>query len=137
MEECWRRCKSWVTLTWEGKVSQFIDEIDKLLERDGDSDNSDDRDKLTESRRYLDNNKHRMRYDEYRKQGLPITTAIMESTVKRISRRIKGTEKFWGPTAEPQLQLCTDSLSETHPLENYWIERAKNRTGRRKSRTKR
>jgi hypothetical protein len=89
--------------------------IDELLARDGDP---DDREKLTESRRYLHNNKHRMRYDAYRKRGLPIATAIMESTVKRINRRIKETEKLWGPTAEPQLrlQLCMESLSETRPL---------------------
>jgi hypothetical protein len=134
MEECWRRCQSWITLTWKGKVSRVIEEIDELLACGGDP---DDQEKLTESRRYLHNNRNRMRYDEYRRRGLPITTAIMESTVKRINRRIKGTEKFWGPTAEPQLQLCTDSLSETRPFEEYWIERAESRTGRRKSRTTR
>lgn len=36
-----------------------------------------------------------MNYVEYRGLGLPITSSLMESTVKQIGRRVKGTEKFW------------------------------------------
>src|SRR5262249_5685376 len=44
---------------------------------------------------YLQNNKERMRYAEYRRQGLPITSSYVESAVKQINYRVKGTEKFW------------------------------------------
>lgn len=132
METCWRYCQSWITLTWQGKIADVIQEIDRLIATNEDPAALE---KLRESRRYLANNQDRMKYDEYRQQGLPITTAMMESTVKRINRRIKGTEKFWGPTAEPQLQLSSDTLSENDPLKKYWKDRAQNRTGQRKSRT--
>lgn len=132
MEACWQLCKHWITLTWQGDVGKIIEEIDQRIEA---TDEPAALEKLRESRRYLGNNQDRMNYAEYRTRGLPITTALMESTVKRINRRIKGTEKFWGPTAEPQLQLCADALSESDRLDKYWTERAETRTGRRKSRT--
>ena len=47
-----------------------------------------------------------MKYDEYRRLGLPITSSHVESTVKPFNRRVKGTEKFWSEEgAEALLQL--------------------------------
>ena len=34
---------------------------------------------------YLENNRSRMRYDEYSRQGLPITSSYVESAVKRLT----------------------------------------------------
>ncbi len=85
---------------------------------------------------YLHNNRHRMRYAEHRRRGLPITTALMESTIKRMNRRVKGTEKFWREGAEPMLQLAADKISETEPLEIYWKNKAEIQNGKRKSRAK-
>ena len=50
---------------------------------------------------YLNHDAGRMRYDEYRRQGLPITTALGQSKIKQLNRRMKGTEKFWRDGAEP------------------------------------
>jgi hypothetical protein len=36
---------------------------------------------------YLRNHQDKMRYDEYRKAGLPLTSAVMESTVKQMNQR--------------------------------------------------
>jgi hypothetical protein len=36
----------------------------------------------------LTNQRERMKYHEYRRQGLPITNSPIESTVKQINRRI-------------------------------------------------
>ena len=36
-----------------------------------------------------------MDYPARRKAGLPFTSAYVESTVKQVARRMKGTEKFW------------------------------------------
>ncbi len=36
---------------------------------------------------YLENNQNRMHYPEYRRQGLPVTTAWMESLVKEVNYR--------------------------------------------------
>jgi hypothetical protein len=134
MEECWTRCQAWVSCVWQGKVTCVIDAIDELLV--GLIDESV-REPLLEVRGYLKHNQDRMKYDQYRRCGLPITTALMESTIKQTNRRMKGTEKFWLDGAEPQSQLCADSLSETRPLDNYWRERSENATGFRKSRTNR
>ena len=76
-----------------------------------------------------------MRYDEYRRQGLPITSSHVESTVKQFNRRVKGTEKFWSEDgAEALLQLRSDFLSETEPMEKFWADREANATGRRRYR---
>ena len=62
---------------------------------------------------YLRNNAGRMKYDEYRQQGLPITSSYVERAVKQFNRRVKGTEKFWSEAgAEALLQLRADYLSD-------------------------
>ena len=133
MEECWQLCKRWITWVWQGKVDRVIDALDQQIAQTTDAAVLDT---LNTSRGYLHNNRDRMRYDEYRRRGLPITTALMESTIKRINRRIKGTEKFWREGAEPQIQLTADKISETHPLEDFWKKKADAQIGKRKSRSK-
>ncbi len=64
-----------------------------------------------------------MKYDQYRKQGLPITSSPIESTVKQINRRIKGTEKFWDEGADPMLHLVADRLSQTNAVTKFWSRR--------------
>ena len=71
-----------------------------------------------------------MDYPRYRKLGLPITSSLMESTVKQLNRRIKGTEKFWtDPRAEAMLQLKADTLSDSDPLKTFWSTAAHPRNG--------
>lgn len=130
MEACWRRCRRWIAWTWRGEVQQVLAELTTLVE----AADEENRSALQESLTYLTNNAPRMRYDQYRKAGLPITTTLIESTIKQIGRRMKGTEKFWGPNAEPQLQLCADRLSETNPLQQFWGRKQNQQTGFRKSR---
>jgi hypothetical protein len=79
-----------------------------------------------ESSRYLENNADKMQYDQYRRQGLPIMTSAVESVIKMINRRVKGTEKFWSdPGAEAILQLRADYLSETETMSRFWLAREK------------
>jgi hypothetical protein len=66
-----------------------------------------------------------MKYAEYRKLGLPITSSHIESTIKQINRCVKGSEKFWDQGAEPLLQVAADHLSETNDLEQFWKRRRK------------
>ena len=67
---------------------------------------------ISETLTYLQNQQSRMNDPAHRKQGLPITSAHMESTVKLINRRVKGSEKYWSETgAEDLLQLTADHLS--------------------------
>ena len=73
-----------------------------------------------------------MKYPEYRKQGLPITSSHMESTIKQLNERIKGSEKFWsGRGGEAVLQLRADMLSDSEPLVPFWAARATAATGTR------
>ncbi len=73
--------------------------------------------------RYLGNQRSRMNYPEYRRWGLPITSSHIESIIKRINRRMKGTEKFWDQGAEPLLQLVADHLGPPQPREQFWQTR--------------
>ena len=84
---------------------------------------------------YLGNQQDKMPYDVYRRQGLPITSSLMESVVKQINRRVKGTEKFWSEDgAEAILQLRADQLSDDQPLEAFWQRRQEAATGQRRYR---
>ena len=90
---------------------------------------------VAEALSYLSNHQDRMRYDAYRRDGLPMTSSHMESKVKRFNRRVKGTEKFWSEEgAEAILKLRADHLSETEPLEAFWKNRQDTATGRRQYR---
>src|SRR5262249_1793080 len=84
---------------------------------------------------YLRNQQEKMRYDEYRRQGLPITSSLMESVVKQVNRRGKGTEKFWSEDgAEAILQFRAEQLRQTRPLEAFWPRRQEAATGQRRYR---
>jgi hypothetical protein len=84
---------------------------------------------------YLRNQRGKMHYDEYRRQGLPLTSSVMESVVKQVNRRVKGTEKFWSEAgAEAILQLRADELSDDQPLAAFWQRRQEAATGQRRYR---
>ncbi len=81
---------------------------------------------------YLSNQRSRMKYAEYRTAGLPITSSHVESTIKQVNRRVKGTEKFWSEAgAEAILQLRADTLSDGDPLTDFWHRRQARATGQR------
>ncbi|MGE0608879.1 MAG: hypothetical protein AB7O62_17420 [Pirellulales bacterium] len=80
---------------------------------------------LADAVRYLGNNRERMDYPRYRREGLPITSSPMESLIKQINQRVKGTEMFWNnPTgAEAILQVRAASLSDDGRLADYLARR--------------
>ena len=85
---------------------------------------------------YLQNNQGKRKYDEYRKQGLPIVSSLIESMVKQVGRRVKGTEKFWGEEgAEAILQLRANYLSDGDVMTAFWKRRQDAATGQRHYRT--
>lgn len=132
MNDCWQRYCQWIPAIWHGRVSGVLLELESLIAA---TENSDRCTTLQDCYTYLSNNAPRMRYAEYRRQGLPITTALGESKMKQINRRMKGTEKFWREGGEPQLQLCCDYLSDTTPLVGFWRRRAARQKGFCKSRS--
>ena len=97
-----------------------------------DAGRDDPREVIRTSRVYYENHTERMDYPRYRREGFPLTSSLMESTVKQVSRRVKGSEKFWSTGgAEALLQLSADYLSETDPLTPFWRNRQSTATGQR------
>lgn len=126
--------KRWIQTVWSGQVETLLHELEarvaQLGEPPPECSDSDPRKLVFEALRYLRNNAERMRYDKYRCKGLPIMTSAVESVIKQINRRVKGSEKFWSEGgAEAILQLRADFLSETEPMKKFWADRETNMTG--------
>ena len=135
----WEAYTAWIQQVWSGRVEEVIAALETRQSELGIPEEADGetspRCVVAETLTYLRNNKERMRYDEYRRAGLPMTSSHMESTVKMFNRRVKGTEKFWSEAgAEAILQLRADHLSETEPLKTFWENRQATATGRRRYR---
>lgn len=124
----WQQYLAWATACWQGRAGDVIEELRQWQARlgplaDGEppSDN-DPRSILQSTITYLTNNVPRMDYSSYRCNGLPVTSSQAESLVKQISKRVKGTEKFFndGPAGEAILQLRAAILCDDARLET-WI----------------
>lgn len=77
---------------------------------------------------YVGQNAHRMNYPHYRRQGLPVTSAAVESLVKQFNQRIKGTEKFWlRGGVEAILQVRAAYLSDDGRAEEFHDRRPRGR----------
>jgi hypothetical protein len=128
-EAAWGAYCRWMRSTWCGKIDDVIRELREHQQRmglpDDDASDEDPREQLRRVIGYLENNRARMRYDEYRRQGLPTTSAWMESTVKEMNYRIKGTEMFWNNPegAEAILQIRSATLSDDNRLVRFLTHR--------------
>jgi len=111
---------------WQGRATEAIDELKRWLAPHGLDDKSklDDKDlrkPIVDAARYLRNNRSRMDYPHYRRLGLPVTSALMESLVKEVNYRVKGTEMFWNDPegAEAILQVRAAALCDDDRLTRY------------------
>jgi hypothetical protein len=130
--ERWQRFVGWMTLCWQGHVQDVIADMEARLAAlepyTGKLPATDPREVLRRTIGYLHNNQERMNYPEYRKQGLPVTSSMVESLIKEVNYRVKGTEKFWDNPegAEAILQLRAAVLSDDDRLRTYIENRAGN-----------
>ena len=121
-EHAWDQYLVWMRGCWQGEVDQVLNELrhwrTRLGEPEPTTPDNDPRQIIARTIGYLQNNRTRMDYAEYRRQGLPITTAWMESLVKEINYRAKGTEMFWNDPdgAEAILQVRAAALSDDDRL---------------------
>jgi hypothetical protein len=120
--------RRWIQAVWAGQVTTILAELEghsaALGTPPSEGAETDPRSLVSEALRYLRNNAGRMHYDDYRRGGLPIMTSAVESVIKMVNRRVKGSEKFWSePGAEAILQLRADYLSETEVLPRFWSAR--------------
>jgi hypothetical protein len=124
-EAAWECYVRWASACWQGGVQQVLNQMRQLQQQLGEPppqcDEKEPRNVLAETIVYLTNSQAKMDYPRYRRQGLPITSAYMESLVKEINYRVKGTEKFWndGPAAEAILQLRAAALCDDDRLRRH------------------
>ena len=135
--EGWSRYVQWIAALWRGDVATVLSGLEARQQILGCPEATDGethpRVCLAEARCYFENQQGRMKYAEYRRAGLPITTSHVESTIKQMNYRVKGSEKFWSESgAEAILQLRADLLSETAPLDDFWHRRRAHITGERR-----
>ena len=71
------------------------------------------------------NNQSRMDYPRYRREGLPITSSLVESLVGEFNARVKSRQQYWNRPggAEPILQLRAALLSEDERLDRFFEQR--------------
>ncbi len=125
---------NWAAKIWEGRVDEVIDELTaygrKFGEPPVDACSDDPCEIIRRSRVYYENHASRMDYPSYRRAGFPLTSSLMESMVKQVSRRVKGTEKYWSSSGgESMLRLCGEYLSDDEPMRAYWDQRSHHAPG--------
>jgi hypothetical protein len=135
----WECYREWIGWVWQGEVARVIEQLQQRQGEVGlpepDESETSVRSVVARTLGYLSNHQDKMKYPEYRKEGLPITSSVMESVVKQMNQRVKGSEKFWCQEgAEAIVQLRADHLSDDAPLEAFFQQRQDNATGQRRYR---
>jgi hypothetical protein len=130
----WSRYQTWLRACWQGRVCDVIAALEAVEQRvgvppDGEElDPKDPRRVVAEALSYLGNNRSRMDYPRYRREGLPITSSWVESSVGDFNARVKSRQKYWnrpnGP--EPILQLRAAVLSEDERIDRFFAQRPGN-----------
>ncbi len=130
-KDVYRRWADWI---WRGDVDRVITALRERQLQIGkppaEASPTDPRERVDRALTYYEYHRLRMNYPEYRRLGLPLTSSHVESTIKQINRRVKGTEKFWSrSTSEAVLQLRADYLSDSAPLTSFWLRHRAGQTG--------
>jgi hypothetical protein len=121
----WERYEGWMRLAWSGRVKEVLAGLRQGCHQLGvppeGCPEEDPRKVAAEALGYVTNNRTRMDYSRYRQLGLPVSSAAVESVMKQVNRRIKGTEKFWlEGGAEAILQIRAAYISEDGRADGYW-----------------
>lgn len=121
----WKQYVQWLRWAWAGQLKPLLTSLRRAAAQLGKPSvaaaDNDPRRVLHDTLGYVTNNRERMNYPRYRRLGLPISSAPVESTIKQINRRVKGSEKFWlHGGADAMLQLRAAYLSEDDRASAYW-----------------
>ncbi len=124
-EAAWLLYEQWLTWAWSGQTVPLVAALTAVCRRLGaapDGVAEDDRRRVAaDALRYVKNNRSRMDYARYRRLGLPVSSAGVESTIKQLNRRVKGSEKFWlMGGAEAIVQVRSAYLSEDGRVDRNW-----------------
>jgi hypothetical protein len=128
----WQCYEQWLRWAWAGRVEAVMAGLQAEGERLGKpppkASDHDPRRIVALTLGYVKTNAHRMDYGSYRRDGLPITSAVVESLIKQFNHRVKGTEKFWIESgAESVLQVRAAYLSEDDRAERFHQHRPRGR----------
>ena len=132
----WALYERLLRAAWAGKVQQVQAHLQEHLRRLGPpaDDAPDDAPRRVVSKvlAYVSTNAQRMDYPRYRREGLPVSSAAVESLIKQFNQRVKGTEKFWlRGGAEAVLQVRAAYLSDDGRGEAFHAHRPRNRAAGR------
>jgi len=115
---------------WQGRVADLLKDLRDWQElhatpADEELSDQDPRAIVQRTITYLANNQTRMDYPRYRCAGLPVSSAMIESLIKEINYRVKGTEKFWNRPdgAERILQIRAAALGDDDRLSQWILNR--------------
>jgi hypothetical protein len=134
--KAWNLYVRFLKLAWAGRIKELEELLKKHAQRIGappeKCPEDDPRRVLARVIDYIDSNRDKMDYARYRREGLPISSAPVESLIKQVNRRIKGTEKFWTKEGlEAVLQVRAAHLSEDGRAEDHWARRPQGRAAGR------
>jgi len=121
----WRRYERWLRWAWGGERTKLFTALAGASDSAGKppegAAESDPRRAIASARTYVTNNLDKMDYPRYRKLGLPTSSAPVESQIKQLNRRVKGTEKFWTEKgAEAVLEVRSAYLSQDGRADRNW-----------------
>ena len=128
-QQRWEDYLRWARACWRGDVAAVLTELQQRQARLGlppqDCEQTDPRKIFADALGYFQHNATRMQYPAYRRAGLPTTSAHMESFVKEMNARVKGTEKFWndGASSEAILQIRAAALCDDDRLSQFLHQR--------------
>ena len=125
----WKQYQQWLRWAWSGQGKPLLARLREAAAQMGEppagAGEDDPRQIVADALTYVTNNRTRMDYPRYRRQGLPTTSSLVESLVGEFNARVKGKQKFWSRPAgaEAMLQVRAALLSEDERLERYFADR--------------
>jgi hypothetical protein len=126
--QAWKLYEQMLRDAWAGRVQEVIDALRSQLGRFR-SEPSAGKDALHVVKlavEYVERNRERMDYARYRRLGLPISSSLMESLIKQLNHRVKGTEQFWNDGGlEAVLQVRAAYLSQDDRADAFYEHRAR------------
>jgi len=122
----WKLYERMLRDAWGGKTQAVIDTLRSQASRlRGDSSAGKDASRVVElALAHVERNRERMDYPRYRRMGLPVSSSLVESLIKQINHRVKGSEQFWNNGGlEAVLQVRAAYLSEDGRAEAFHLRR--------------
>jgi hypothetical protein len=127
--KAWSLYEKMLRAAWAGRVGDVVIALEGALAGLGRSRKSDvhghPRRVVARVVEYVRSNAPRMDYPRYRREGLPSSSALVESLIKQFNHRVKGSEKFWvDARAEAVLQVRAAYLSDDDRRKSIYDRRA-------------